>query len=205
MLQSVGAIAQERAVAQNKSLLDTFKQRILKIIQLYRRAEPDGSSLLNAVRCQPDAERGETITQQKEKQWFISPHLACSYQKLCIPDTAGTVTTWREPSRSQCCKESCAQAPCWTHMHASMTPQCHHHQPSSALTVTLQVQGRGALGLGRSCWRSNLSFTVSSIYLRHIQRDHKALISIIAQSTRCSYQDLGTPLKGSMAWISDLW
>lgn len=141
-----------------------------------------------------------SLNRRKSSGLVISPHLACSYQKLCIPDTAGIVMAWREPSRSQCCKESCAEAPCWTY---SMTCQCHRHQPSPALTGTLQVQGRGALGLGRSCWRSNLSFTVSSIYLWHIQRDHEALISIIAQSTRCSYRDLGTPLKGSMVWISD--
>jgi len=67
VLQSVGTVAQEWAVAQSKPLLDTFKHRILKIIQLYRRAEPDGSSLLNAVRCQLDAERGETITPQEKK------------------------------------------------------------------------------------------------------------------------------------------
>lgn len=66
MLQSVGTVAQERAVAQSKPLLDTFKHRILKIIQLYRRAEPDGSSLLNAG-CQLGAERGETIIPQEKK------------------------------------------------------------------------------------------------------------------------------------------
>lgn len=143
---------------------------------------------------------GKPSPHKRKKQWFmvIFPHLACSYQKQCIPDTADTVTAQREPSRSQCCKESCAGAPCCTH---NMTSECHCHQTSSAPTGTLQVQGRGALGLGR--WRSNLSFMVSSIYLRHLLWDHKAVISIIAQSTRCSYQGSGTPLKGRMAWISD--
>lgn len=200
MLQSVGTVAQEWAVAQSKPLLDTFKHRILKIIQLYRRAEADGSSLLNAVRCQLDAERGETITPQEKKSsglWWSFPTLHAAIRN-CIPDTADTATAQREPSRSQCCKESCARAPCCTH---NMTSECHRHQTSSAPTGTLQVQGRGALGLG--CWRSNLSSMVSSIYLRRLLWDHKALISIIAQSTRCSYQGSGTPLKGRMAWISD--
>lgn len=79
----------------------------------------------------------------------------------------------------------------------NMTSERHRRQTSSAPTGTLQVQGRGALGLG--CWRSNLSSMVSSIYLRRLLWDHKALISIIAQSTRCSYQGSGTPLKGRMA------
>lgn len=199
MLQSVGTVAQEWAVAQSKPLLDTFKHRILKIIQLYRRAEADGSSLLNAVRCQLDAERGETITPQEKKAVVygdLSP--PCMQLSETVSLTQLTLQQLKEslPGASAVKKvvHELLAAP-------NMTSERHRRQTSSAPTGTLQVQGRGALGLG--CWRSNLSSMVSSIYLRRLLWDHKALISIIAQSTRCSYQGSGTPLKGRMAWISD--